>query len=235
MKNLVLVVCFFVSAAALFGKGAVDNAALADERAKLSYAFGQVIGSDLQQLDLEFDYGAFTEGFRASVSGNELLFTLDEAVAMVQAAFQEAMARQAEARRLAEVQFLAENAEKDTVITTESGLQYEILEEGNGERPAGTDVVMVNYEGSLIDGTVFDSSYNRGEAAEIPLDRVIPGWSEGIQLMTVGSSYRFYIPSNMAYGGQGAGQVIPPYSTLIFQVELLEIIQEEVEEGASPE
>jgi FKBP-type peptidyl-prolyl cis-trans isomerase FkpA len=102
---------------------------------------------------------------------------------------------------------------------------------GTGSRPGSNDIVRVNYEGRLVDGSVFDSSYDREESAEFPLNRVIPGWSEGIQLMNVGSTYRFFIPSNMAYGERGAGQVIPAYSALIFKVELLDILPPEAEEG----
>ena len=120
--------------------------------------------------------------------------------------------------------YLAENAEKDGVTVTESGLQYEVLEEGDGERPAAEDVVEVHYEGTLINGEVFDSSIERGEPAVFPLNRVIAGWTEGLQLMTEGSRYRFVIPANLAYGEREvAGGQIPPNSTLIFEVELLDI------------
>jgi FKBP-type peptidyl-prolyl cis-trans isomerase len=140
-------------------------------------------------------------------------------VQIVQAAFQAAMEKNNEKNRAAEAFFLAENGARPEVSTTASGLQYEVLTEGDGEKPGPHDTVLVHYEGSLIDETVFDSSYD-GDQAQIPLDQVIPGWAEGIQLMNAGSKYKLYIPSNLAYGGNGAGQVIPPYSTLIFTVEL---------------
>lgn len=224
MKKYIAVFCFTALSSAVFGRAVPEDVTRADERAKTSYAFGRVIGADLGRTGLEFDYDAFTEGFKDSVTGAKSAYTLEESVAMVQAAFEEVMARRAEENRVKEAAFLAENAEKDTVRVTESGLQYEILSEGTGVKPQGADTVRVHYEGSLIDGSVFDSSFSRGEPVEFPLNRVIPGWSEGLQLMPVGSVYRFYIPSRIAYGEQGMGQVIPPYATLIFRVELLEII-----------
>lgn len=121
-------------------------------------------------------------------------------------------------------EFLAENAKRPEVKTTETGLQYEVLQEGNGPKPTAADAVEVHYEGRLIDGTVFDSSYERGETITFPLNRVIPGWTEGLQLMPVGSKYRLYIPSNLGYGPQGTpGGPIGPNATLIFDVELISI------------
>ena len=119
-------------------------------------------------------------------------------------------------------EFLAENAKREGVIVTSSGLQYEVLQEGEGKSPSATDIVRCHYEGRLIDGTVFDSSYNRGEPSEFALNQVIPGWTEGLQLMKEGSKYRFFIPYNLAYGSR-AVSIIPPYSALIFDVELLEV------------
>ena len=119
--------------------------------------------------------------------------------------------------------FLAENAKREGVKTTESGLQYEVLEATIGQKPKATDTVRVHYEGTLIDGTVFDSSYKRGESISFPLNGVIKGWTEGLQLMAVGSKYKFFIPYQLAYGEHGAGASIPPYAALIFTVELLGI------------
>lgn len=119
--------------------------------------------------------------------------------------------------------FLAENGQKDTVITTPSGLQYEVIEQGDGSRPKATDNVTVHYKGTTIDGEVFDSSYDRGAPATFPLNRVIAGWTEGLQLMQEGGKFRFYIPSQLAYGERGAGAAIGPNATLIFDVELIKI------------
>jgi FKBP-type peptidyl-prolyl cis-trans isomerase FkpA len=119
--------------------------------------------------------------------------------------------------------FLTENKSKDGVKTTSSGLQYKVLKEGAGKKPSATDTVVCHYRGTLLDGTEFDSSYKRGEPAEFPLNRVIPGWTEGVQLMKEGSKYQFFIPSKLAYGSAGAGGVIGPDETLIFEVELIKI------------
>ena len=137
------------------------------------------------------------------------------------------MAKQdAEANVAAGATYLAQNAEKEGVTVTESGLQYEVMVEGTGAKPAATDIVKVHYKGTLIDGTEFDSSYSRGEPAEFPLNRVIPGWTEGVQLMSEGSKFKFVIPSELAYGERATGS-ITPNSTLIFEVELLEILNDE--------
>ena len=128
-----------------------------------------------------------------------------------------------DAVRPADMAYLKHNRERSGVITTPSGLQYEVLTEGTGPRPARTDIVQVHYEGKLVDGTVFDSSYQRGQPAVFPLDQVIPGWTEGVQLMNPGSKYRFTIPSALGYGAKGAGGVIPPNAVLLFDIELLAI------------
>jgi FKBP-type peptidyl-prolyl cis-trans isomerase FkpA/FKBP-type peptidyl-prolyl cis-trans isomerase FklB len=128
---------------------------------------------------------------------------------------------QVAAVRSADMKYLSDNKGKPGVITTASGLQYSVIREGNGPRPAAKDTVLVHYEGKLIDGTVFDSSYQRGQPAAFPLDQVIPGWTEGVQLMPVGSKYHFVVPPQLAYGAQGAGGVIPPGAVLEFDIELL--------------
>ena len=130
---------------------------------------------------------------------------------------------QVAAVRTADMKFLEDNADKPGVITTRSGLQYNVVREGTGPRPARTDVVLVHYEGKLIDGTVFDSSYQRGQPAAFPLDQVIPGWTEGVQLMATGAKYHFVVPPALAYGARGAGGVIPPGAVLEFDIELLAI------------
>ncbi len=130
---------------------------------------------------------------------------------------------QVEAVRQTDMNFLAENKGKPGVITTSSGLQYQVVREGTGPRPTAKDTVLVHYEGKLIDGTVFDSSYSRGQPAAFPLDQVIPGWTEGVQLMPTGSKYHFVVPPQLAYGAQGAGGVIPPGAVLEFDIELLAV------------
>lgn len=216
----------------LYAEGKKDEATEATLDGDTSYAFGMVIGSDLQQTGLIFNYNAFTQGLREVLEKKHTKITMDEAMLQVQKTFLAVMAKQAEENRAKEQQFLEENGKKPGVITTDSGLQYEVLTEGTGEKPTTNDMVRVNYEGTLIDGTVFDSTYTQGEPAEFPLYGVIPGWTEGLQLMSEGSSYRFYIPSKLAYGEKGAGgSVIPPYSALIFKVELLSIIKDSGEEA----
>jgi FKBP-type peptidyl-prolyl cis-trans isomerase FkpA len=207
-----------------FAEGIADEAASGTEKSDTSYAFGMAIGSDLKQSGLDFNYAAFTRGFREFIENQETRFTLDEAVEKVQTAFRAAMAKQAEYNREQEVRFMAENSIKPGVTTTLSGLQYEVLTEGTGAQPLLSDFVRVHYRGALLDGSIFDSSYDREEPVEFPLDGVIAGWSEGLLLMKEGGKSRLYIPSRLAYGAQGASGVIPPNATLIFEVELLAII-----------
>ena len=130
---------------------------------------------------------------------------------------------QVAAVRTADMKYLADNKAKPGVVTTASGLQYQVIREGQGPKPAAKDTVLVHYEGKLIDGTVFDSSYQRGQPAAFPLDQVIPGWTEGVQLMSTGSKYHFVVPPQLAYGSQGAGGVIPPGAVLEFDIELLAV------------
>jgi FKBP-type peptidyl-prolyl cis-trans isomerase len=193
--------------------------------ADTSYAFGVALGSDFKQAGLSFDYDALMRGFRDSMEGRETGITLEEAIPLIQTAMRAAMARLAEENRQRGLSFLAENARKPGVFATPSGLQYEVISEGDGPKPRETDTVSVHYEGTLLSGEVFDSSYARNEPAEFALDEVIPGWTEGIQLMNLGGSYRFFIPPALAYGEQGYGNIIPANSTLIFRVELLEIAE----------
>jgi FKBP-type peptidyl-prolyl cis-trans isomerase len=198
-----------------------------------SYAVGMYLASQFAIPDVHYDYKSLMEGFEAFTEAGETRFSMEEAIAKIQAAFQQISAREDEknqalgAANLEEGNaFLAENREKPGIVTTANGLQYEVITEGGGAKPSATDMVRVNYEGSLLDGTVFDSSYARDEPAEFALNGVIPGWTEGLQLMSEGSTYRFFIPSDLAYGTQGAGGgLIPPNSTLIFKVELLSVLK----------
>ena len=194
-----------------------------NDLADLSYAFGMVLGSDLRQTGLLFDYDAFTRGFREVMENMDTRIPMDLADQLVELAIYQAMSSQAEINRQVEEAFLAQNAQRAGVFTTASGLQYEIIEEGSGEQPSENDFVKVHYIGFLIDGTVFDSSVERGDPENFPLEMVIPGWSEGIQLMRVGGKSRIFIPSSLAYGTRGVSGVIPPNAVIVFDVELLEI------------
>jgi FKBP-type peptidyl-prolyl cis-trans isomerase FkpA len=193
--------------------------------ADTSYAFGVALGSDFRQAGLSFDYDALVQGLRDSLEGRETRISLEEAIPLIQTALRDGMAKKAEENRQRGLAFLEENGQKPGVLTTPSGLQYEVMSEGTGPKPQASDTVSVHYEGTLINGEVFDSSYARNEPAEFALEEVIPGWTEGIQLMSVGGAYRFFIPSGLAYGEQGYSDIIPANSTLIFKVELLEIVE----------
>jgi len=228
MKQFALILCLFLVGMEAHARGIREDVDMVGERARTSYAFGMTVGLDLRQAGLEMDYAAFIEGLMAAMERDEadLLLERDEALELVQIAFERAMERQSEELRIREELFLAANAAEPGVQQTESGLQFVVLEQGDGPIPSAYDVVLVNYQGMLTDGSIFDSSYLRGAPEVIPLQMVIPGWSEGIQLMNVGSRFRFYIPSRLAYGARGAGQIIPPFATLIFTIELLEIVDE---------
>jgi FKBP-type peptidyl-prolyl cis-trans isomerase len=228
MKKTVIILCFFLSATAIYSRAIREEGNLSDEKTKTSYAFGMVVGADLSQTGFnEFDYIAFAEGLKAAMEGLETKIEQDEAVEIVQNAFESVMNRQSAEAQAREAQFLTENASREGINVTESGLQYEVIEQGSGPKPEAGDTVRVHYEGALTNGTVFDSSYLQENPEKIPLDMVIPGWSEGIQLMNVGSKFRLFIPSNLAYGEYGAGSIIPAYSTLIFTIDLLDIVTNE--------
>lgn len=188
-----------------------------------SYALGMSIGSQLRQMnatDLTID--DFAQAIRDVFAGHTAM-TEAEAQATVQAFFQRKEEEQAKTAQADGKKFLEENAKKPGVVTLPSGLQYEVLRQGDGKKPKATDEVECHYEGTLINGQVFDSSYRRGQTATFPLNQVIKGWTEGLQLMQEGAKYRFYIPYELGYGASGAGQAIPPYATLIFDVELVKV------------
>lgn len=200
---------------------------------KFSYALGLGIGQQLKQMGLKDTL--VIEDFAASIvdvlQENDLKVSNQEAQVIVSSFFQkkeeEMKAAQAEAGKAAKKEgeaFLAENAKKEGITVTKSGLQYEVLQEGAGKQPKATDTVRCHYEGRLLDGTIFDSSYKRNEPADFGLQQVIAGWTEGVQLMSEGSKYRFYIPYMLAYGEGGAGAMIPPFATLIFDVELIKVL-----------
>ena len=199
---------------------------------KLSYALGLGIGQQLSQMGAS-DISAedFAQAIKDVLEGNELKVSHREAQTIVQDYFQKQeqklQAQRAEAGKAhkeAGEKYLAENAKKEGVITLPSGLQYQVLKEGNGKKPTAKDTVQCHYEGFLIDGTVFDSSIQRGEPATFPLQQVIAGWTECLQLMQEGAKYRFFIPYRLAYGEGGAGNSIPPFAALIFDVELIQVV-----------
>lgn len=195
---------------------------LDNEKDKASYSLGMLIGQSTKNFgDLNFD--ALIEGLKKQHNGEETAMTLEEADATIKAYQQKVASEKAAAAAAEGEAYMAENKAREGVMVTDSGLQYEVLTEGDGPKPAVTDTVRVHYVGTLIDGTEFDSSVARGEPAEFGLNGVIPGWTEGLQLMNTGSKYRFVIPSDLAYGERGAGGAIGPGATLIFEVELLEI------------
>ena len=200
---------------------------------KLSYALGHNIGHQLLDMGLEatLNVDDFASAIRDLFTGKESQLTPAEANAILERFFtemeqlqQEKASEMGKAAKAEGEAFLAENAKRDGVFSTRTGLQYEILTEGNGPRPTADDTVRCHYEGTLIDGTVFDSSYRRNQPAEFGLRQVIAGWTEGVQMMKVGSKYKFYIPYQLGYGERGAGNSIPPYAALIFTVELLAIV-----------
>jgi len=203
---------------------------LSSDKARLSYAIGMDIGMSLKSLNADLDRTVLLAAINDRLDDAKLKLSDAEASKAKQAFFkQQAAKRAAEQKAAAEknkadgAAFLAENGKKSGVTTTKSGLQYEVLKQGNGAKPKATDKVTVNYRGTLIDGTEFDSSYKRGQPVTFPLNGVIKGWTEGVQLMTVGSKFRFAIPSDLAYGPRGAGPKIGPDSVLVFEVELLGI------------
>ena len=199
---------------------------------KISYALGLSMGNNFRASGIkEINVQDFADGVAAVFYGNQPKMTYDEAKKVIRQYFTEMEARQKEeASKLAEInekagkEFLEENGKRAEVKTTPSGLQYEVLKEGDGAQPASTDQVEVHYTGKLIDGTVFDSSEERGVPATFGVTQVIPGWVEALQLMKAGSRWRLFIPSQLAYGPNGAGGVIGPNATLIFDVELLKVI-----------
>ena len=196
---------------------------------KVSYALGLLVGQSLRQSNVKgIDYTDFAKGVEAMCEGKRPEISAHEAQALVNDYFAkkdaEAAAAYADVRKAGE-EFLRENAKRPEVHVTDSGLQYEILSEGTGRKPAAEDRVRVHYHGTLIDGTVFDSSVQRGEPATFGVRQVIAGWVEALQLMPVGSKWKLFIPSDLAYGTRGAGEAIKPNSALIFEVELLDIVK----------
>ena len=191
---------------------------------KVSYALGLSLGQNMASSGVKtIEFDDLVAGMKAIMNKEKPAISFDEAQEVLNTFFSELEAQVAGKAKEEGEAFLAANAKREGVNVTASGLQYEVLTAAEGKKPKATDKVKVHYEGTLIDGTVFDSSYRRGEAISFGLNQVIKGWTEGVQLMSVGAKYKFFIPYNLAYGERGAGAQIPPYAALIFTVELLGI------------
>ncbi|WP_321367908.1 FKBP-type peptidyl-prolyl cis-trans isomerase [uncultured Draconibacterium sp.] len=234
MKNSIIYVFVvaLIVAATSCQQGGPASVKLETSADSVSYAIGVLVGSNnKQQLQTapgsdEMNIEAMAAAFRSASLGEEVKISEEDANAIVQKFFRDASEREAQTNLEEGNKFLEENGKREGVTTTESGLQYEVLTEGTGAKPAATDKVRVHYHGTLTDGTVFDSSLDRGEPAVFGVNQVISGWTEALQLMPVGSKWKVFIPANLAYGPRGAGADIGPNSALIFEVELLEIVEE---------
>ncbi len=226
----VFVFAFF--AAPVLGEEATGTApgGFANDTEKTSYALGMDIGQNLGNLPIEIDFKTFVQGIEDSYTGKKPRMTKNEVsvvkrnLAMkLQKKRMEERQVQGEKNKKEGTAFLAENKKKKDVVTTSSGLQYTVIKMGDGPKPTADNTVKVNYKGTLLDGTEFDSSYKRGQPATFPVKGVIKGWTEALQLMPVGSTWKLFIPADLAYGDRGAGPMIGPGATLIFEVELLSI------------
>jgi FKBP-type peptidyl-prolyl cis-trans isomerase FklB len=223
MKKIVLI---FGVSALIFSCNNVDtsNSELSTQMDSVSYSLGVSVANNLKSSGFEtIESSAISAAFNDVFSENDVKISEEDANALIQDYFMELSQKKSQEATTNGQAFLDENATKEGVVTTASGLQYQVLTEGQGAKPAASDEVTVHYHGTLIDGTVFDSSVDRGQPATFPVGGVIQGWVEALQLMNVGSKYKLFIPSNLAYGERGAGGSIGPNETLIFEVELLSI------------
>jgi len=226
MKKHTAVAAFAAGSFTLFALAPshAQDTALETEDQQVSYGLGMMIGEQLKQFG-DVDFELFMQGLEAQNGGAETVMSVPEAQAVLQTRQERLMEEQRAEAAEGNEAFLAENAAREEVSVTDSGLQYEVLEASDGAMPTIDDTVTVHYVGTLTDGTEFDSSIARGEPASFPLQGVIPGWTEGLQLMPLGSKYRFVIPSDLAYAERGAPPAIGPDATLVFEVELLEIAE----------
>jgi len=212
MKSIVTLVLSTLMTTALVGQS-VDTT---------SYSLGMSVAKRLKNQGVgELDYQSLMQGIKDILDGNKALFSSSLSDSLNYEYFKKQKDIMFKEIKEEGEKFLATNGQRPEVKTTDTGLQYEILKEGEGDKPGPSNTVTVHYEGKLINGNIFDSSYERGQTISFPLNRVIAGWTEGLQLMSPGAKYRFYIPSDLAYGSRGAGSDVPPYSTLIFDVELV--------------
>lgn len=192
---------------------------------KFSYSIGLGIGQNLASMGIQnLSVEDFAQAIKDVLEGNQTAINHQEAREIVNKYFEELEAKMSAAAIEQGKAFLEENKKREGVVTLPSGLQYEVITEGTGKKPQATDQVRCHYEGTLIDGTLFDSSIKRGEPAVFGVNQVIPGWVEALQLMSEGAKWKLYIPSDLGYGARGAGEMIPPHSTLVFEVELIEVL-----------
>ncbi len=227
MNKFIALLVFLLIPGFVFAEG---SSTLKTEKDRISYSIGMDIGNNFKKQSLDIDPEILSRGINDALSGNKPLMTEQEAVETMTKLRKQVMAKQAEMMKKAGTQnivkgekFLAENKKKDGVITLPSGLQYKVINKGSGDSPKLTDEVTVNYRGTLIEGTEFDSSYRRGQPATFKVNAVIAGWTEALQIMKPGSKWQLYIPSSLAYGERGAGRDIGPNATLIFDVELISV------------
>ncbi len=244
MKRFFINIALPLLMASLVFPAAAQEKAAEEQKLKtpaeeLSYVLGMEIGNSLKRIGADIDLDIFMDALQTTLNEQETLLTPQRAREIKQAFMQKRREQQEAGRKaagdknLAEGEaFLAENKTKEGVITTESGLQYQMVKEGDGPKPKADDKVSVHYKGTLLDGTEFDSSHKRGQPATFPVKGVIAGWTEALQLMPVGSTYKLFIPTKLAYGERGAGGQIGPNSTLTFEVELLEIATDEPKQPA---
>lgn len=198
---------------------AQENLVLKNQKDKVSYIIGMNIGNDLKRQSIDISPKILAEGVQQALAGSKPLLTEQEIQETMMAFQKEMMAKQKERGEA----FLAENKKKEGVKTLPSGLQYKVIKAGTGKKPKLNDTVTIHYRGTLIDGTEFDSSYKRGQPVSFPVSGVLPGWTEALQLMEEGAKWQLFIPSNLAYGERGAGGIIGPNATLIFEIELISI------------
>ncbi|MGI9088507.1 MAG: FKBP-type peptidyl-prolyl cis-trans isomerase N-terminal domain-containing protein [Chthoniobacterales bacterium] len=233
--------CIFFAATLVAVSGFAQQPQLKDEKDKVSYSIGLDIGTTFKKQNMDINTDVLMAGLKDGASGNKPLMSEEQVKETMTTYSKSMMEKQTIASKEAGSKnaavgekFLAENKSKEGVKTTPSGLQYKVLKEGSGESPRESDTVVTNYRGTLINGTEFDSSYKRNQPATFPVNRVIKGWTEALQMMKPGSKYQLFIPPNLAYGERGAGGDIGPNETLIFEVELLSVKPAETAKAAAP-